>query len=114
MVDGFKLERFIRPKKIYSKMGVALLDHIYDLKELTEVIEGGLVRISTPEPVNKRRVEYLGKLGVRARMGNSGDQVLTFHQTSVEGIIRLARRPWVQKIEISQQFYPAARPNLSY
>ena len=105
MIEEFKLEKFIRPKRIYSKLGISLLDHIYDLEETTAVIDGGFVSISTPEPVNKRRADYLRRFGVNARIGKSGDQVLTFHQTSVDGIIRLARRPWVKRIEISHQLH---------
>lgn len=106
MTGEFQLERFIRPKKIYQKFGIELLDYFYDLSEPIEVADGGFVNITTPEPVNQRRANYLRKLGVRAKIGNSGDQVLTFHQSTVENLIRLAKRPWVQQIQISKQLYP--------
>lgn len=103
MIQEFKLEKLIRPKRIYAKLSAGILDSIYDLEKPSSVIEGGFVSINTPEPLNRRRVGYLKRLGINARVGNSGEQVLTFHQASVEDIIRLARRPWVQKIEISRQ-----------
>ena len=105
MVD-FALERLIRPKRLYSKLSPGLLDQIMDMEDPAERIDGGFVSISTSEPLSKRRANYLKKLGVNVnRMVGVGEHVLTFHQTSVEDLLRLARRPWVQSIEISQELH---------